>query len=96
MNVSFHPLAERELNDAAQYYESNGAGLGAAFLAEVERCCDGIVEYPGAGLVMTGSVRRRLIRRFPYALLYRIREDQVRILAVMNLKRRPGYWVGRT
>jgi toxin ParE1/3/4 len=96
VNVSFHPLAERELNDAAQYYESNGAGLGAAFLTEVQRCCDGIVEYPRAGLVMTGSVRRRLIRRFPYALLYRIREDQVRILAVMNLKRRPGYWVGRT
>jgi plasmid stabilization system protein ParE len=64
VNVSFHPLAERELNDAAQYYESNGAGLGAAFLTEVQRCCDGIVEYPGAGLVMTGSVRRRLIRRF--------------------------------
>jgi len=96
VNVSFHPLAERELNDAAQYYESNGAGLGAAFLTEVQRCCDGIVEYPRAGLVMTGSVRRRLIRRFPYALLYRIREDQLRILAVMNLKRRPGYWVGRT
>ena len=96
MNVSFHPLAERELNDAAEYYESNGAGLGAAFLTEVQRCCEGMFEYPSAGLVMTGSVRRRLIRRFPYALLYRIREDQVRILAVMNLKRRPGYWVGRT
>jgi plasmid stabilization system protein ParE len=96
VNVSFHPLAEREPNDAAQCYESNGAGLGAAFLTEVQRSWDGIVEYPGAGLVMTGSVRRRLIRRFPYALLYRIREDQVRILAVMNLKRRPGYWVGRT
>jgi toxin ParE1/3/4 len=69
VNVSFHPLAERELNDAAQYYESKGACLGAAFLTEVQRCCDGIVEYPRAGLVMTGSVRRRLIRRFPYALL---------------------------
>lgn len=96
MNVSFHALAERELNDAAQYYELESAGLGAAFLNEVQRCCDGIVEYPGAGLVMTGSVRRRLIRRFPYALLYRIRGQQLRILAVMNLKRRPAYWVGRT
>jgi toxin ParE1/3/4 len=96
VNVSFHPLAERELNDAAQYYELESAGLGAAFLNEVQRCCDGIVEYPGTGLVMTGSVRRRLIRRFPYALLYRIRGQQLRILAVMNLKRRPAYWVGRT
>ena len=42
MNVSFHLLAERELNDAAQYYELKSPGLGAAFLAEVESCCDAI------------------------------------------------------
>jgi hypothetical protein len=42
---------------------------------------------------MRGSIRRRLIRRFPYALLYRVKPTEVRILAVMNLKRRPAYWV---
>jgi hypothetical protein len=45
-NVSFYPLAEQELNDAAQYHELESAGLGAAFLTEVQRCCAGIVEYP--------------------------------------------------
>jgi hypothetical protein len=40
--VSFHPLAERELNDAAQYYEMESEGLRAAFLGEVERCCASI------------------------------------------------------
>jgi hypothetical protein len=46
VTVSFHELAERELNDAAQYYESESAGLGAAFLTEIERCCGLIVAHP--------------------------------------------------
>ena len=67
MIVSFHPLAERELNDAAQYYEMESQGLGAAFVGELERCCASIVEHPEAGPAVRGVVRRRLIARFPYA-----------------------------
>jgi plasmid stabilization system protein ParE len=93
--VSFNPLAERELNDAAQYYELESPGLVAAFLGEVERCCASILEHPEAGRVIRGPVRRRLIARFPYAILYTLRPDLVRVVAVMNLKGRPGYWVGR-
>lgn len=96
MNVSFNPLAEQELNDAARYYQLESPGLGAAFLTEVQRCCDGIVEYPEAGHIVLGSIRRRLVRRFPYAILYSTRPGLVRVLAVMNLKRRPAYWVGRS
>lgn len=96
MVVSFHDLAKLELNEAAEYYESESAGLGQAFITEVERSADEIVRYPEAGLVMRGSIRRRLIRRFPYALLYRVKPTEIRILAVMNLKRRPAYWVGRS
>ena len=95
MIVSFNRLAEHELNDAAQYYEMESQGLGAAFLSEVERCCASIVEHPDAGHRIRGAVRRRLIARFPYAILYTLRPDVVRVVAVMNLKRRPGYWVGR-
>ncbi len=95
MNVSFNPLAEQELNDAARYYELESPGLGNAFLTEAQRCCDEIVEYPEAGPVALELIRRRLIRRFPYAILYTIHSDAIRVLAVMNLKRRPAYWVGR-
>lgn len=61
----------------------------------MERGLQLIAEYPEAGMILRGSVRRRLLRRFPYALLYPIKPDGIRILAVMNLKRRPAYWVGR-
>ena len=49
-----------------------------------------------AGTSILGGVRRRILRRFPYGLLYTIKTDGVRLLAVMNLKRRPTYWVERT
>jgi len=93
--VTYHRLARRELNEAAQYYESESPGLGAAFLDEVERCTQAIVNFPEAGLLITKTIRRRLLLRFPYALLYSMRPDRVRVLAVMNLTRRPMYWVGR-
>jgi plasmid stabilization system protein ParE len=96
VRVTFNELAERELNDAAQYYEREQSGLGTAFIAEVRRCSAAVAEYPQAGPVVLGNIRRRLCQRFPYGLLYTVAGDELRILAVMNLKRRPGYWVSRT
>jgi plasmid stabilization system protein ParE len=94
--VSFHELAERELNDAALYYEQESAGLGFRFLDEVERYIGLILRNPRAGMQLRGSVRRRLLRTFPYGVLYTAKDDGIRILAIMNLKRRPLYWVGRS
>lgn len=96
MAISFHELAERELNDAAQYYEHEQPGLGAAFIADVRRCTDAIVEHPEAGPIILGRIRRRLCRRFRYGVLYTVQTDSVRVLAVMNLRRRPTYWIGRS
>jgi plasmid stabilization system protein ParE len=93
--LEFHRLAEHELNAAAQYYDLEDPGLGAAFLEAVNRGLESIQAHPEAGVILLGEVRRRLLRRFPYALLYKIKPSGVRILAVMNLKRRPTYWVGR-
>ena len=96
MHVTFNELAERELNDAAQYYEREQPALGAAFITEVRRCTEAIAERPEAVPTVLGTIRRRLCQRFPYGLLYTVAQNELRILAVMNLKRRPGYRVGRT
>ena len=96
MRVTFNELAERELTDAPQYYEREQSGLGAAFITEVRRCTEAIAEHPDAPPTVLGTIRRRLCQRFPYGLLYKVAGSELRILAVMNLTRRPGYWVGRT
>jgi toxin ParE1/3/4 len=95
LDVTYHRLAELELSDAAQYYETESPGLGTAFLNEIGRCTAAIVEHPEAGTLVRGSVRRRLLHRFPYGILYSYTTTSIRILAIMNLKRRPNYWVGR-
>ena len=65
MVASFHDLAKVELNEAAQYYEAESTGLGGQFLAEAERTIATILEYPESSPLVRGSVRRRLLRRFP-------------------------------
>jgi len=93
--VSFHTMAEQELHDAASYYTALRPGLGQAFLDEVERTVAQLVAYPEAAPLVNRIVRKKLVRRFPYSVMYSIRPAGIRILAIAHQKRRPFYWRGR-
>jgi toxin ParE1/3/4 len=93
--IVFLPEAEEEMVEAARFYETQATGLGADFLMAIRRATEGISKNPRAGRVLRGKVRRRLVRRFPYGLLYRVDPDEIVVMAVMHLRRRPGYWRGR-
>lgn len=95
MTFSFHPEAESELEDAASWYEERQAGLGLDFLAEAHAAIQRIVRHPVAWPVLEGDVRRALVHRFPYGVLYGLLNGEVFVLAVMHLHRRPGYWQDR-
>ncbi|MGH7430173.1 MAG: type II toxin-antitoxin system RelE/ParE family toxin [Candidatus Methylomirabilaceae bacterium] len=93
--VVFLPPAEEEMIAAACYYESQSKGLGTDFLAEVQRTLVTITAHPKAAPRVKKDIRRRLLRRFPFGVLYSIRDSEIVILAVMHLHRRPGYWQDR-
>jgi plasmid stabilization system protein ParE len=93
--IIFLPEAEEEMLEAARFYETQTSGLGADFLLEIRRATEGISKNPGAGRILRGKVHRRLVRRFPYGLLYRVDPNEIVVMAVMHLRRRPGYWRGR-
>jgi toxin ParE1/3/4 len=93
--VIFHPLAEQELLDAVSYYEEQEIGLGLEYLGEVEHAVNFLMRYPEAGSKVRGSIRRLTLPKFPYSLLYRVMEEQIRVLAVAHHKRKPQYWVDR-
>ncbi len=95
MHVAFHPEAEAELVAAAAWYSSRARGLGADFVDEVERATGRIAEHPESGTLF-GEVRRVLVRRFPYSVLYTLAPDRAWVVAVMHQHRRPGYWRVRT
>ncbi|NJO73103.1 MAG: type II toxin-antitoxin system RelE/ParE family toxin [Leptolyngbyaceae cyanobacterium RM1_406_9] len=96
MEVVFHPLAEQELLDTASYYEEQSQGLGLEYLADIESAINLLIRYPATGMVVRGSIRRLILPKFPYSLLYRIVDgDLIRILAVAHHKRKPQYWIDR-
>lgn len=94
--IRFHPAAEVELADAAQYYEQSRAGLGLDFLAEVELALGQLVATPEAFPQISKRTRRKSLWRFPYNLIYAIYPDCLRIVAVAHQKRRPFYWRSRS
>ncbi len=95
IHLSFVPEASEEFAASATYYESQQRGLGQTFVDEIEQTLDRIAKHPEAARVVIGDVRRRLVHRFPFAVLYRVRGDQVVVAAVAHRRRRPGYWLGR-
>ena len=95
MTFSFHPEAETEFLEAIDYYEDRERGLGYDFSIEVFATIQNIVTYPTAWPVMEEGVRRCLVNRFPYGVIYSIEHGEVFILAVMHLSRYPDYWKTR-
>jgi len=93
--VTFHEDAETEMNEAARYYEERALGLGMSFLDAIEEAVDQVLANPEAYQLVGDDVRHKILRRFPYSVLYVIEPDRIRVMAVAHQKRRPGYWCYR-
>ena len=93
--VEFHPEAEEDLLGAVEYYESKAEGLGASFLLEATEASRRVQESPQLYPIQDGKIRRCLLPRFPYGLLYAELPEFILVVAVMHLRRRPGYWKDR-
>ena len=93
--VTLHEEADAEVNEAAKYYEEREPGLGLLFLAAVEEAVEKVLANPEAFQLVGDEIRRKIIGRFPYSLLYVIEPDRIRVIAVAHQKRRPGYWSHR-
>lgn len=92
MKVEFHPAADTELRAAARLYEERAPGLGEQFLGEVEHVSSRLREHQALGPRLDLEHRRLGLRRFPFALIYRIKTSKVQIVAVAHDRRKPGYW----
>ena len=95
MNYSFHPQAEKELEESENYYDSKSKVLGDRFRSEIETTISRIIKFPQGWHPLSKVVRRCRLTAFPYGLIYRLKNDQIRILAVMHLHREPTYWADR-
>jgi len=95
MTYKFHPEAELELNYAINYYEACQPHLGIEFADEVFQSIHRILDFPKAWQVIDADIRRCLTKRFPFGVIYYQKNEQIIILAVMQLNREPNYWMDR-
>ncbi len=95
MKVIFSELVKLELDDAVAYYELEHPGLGINFKSEVRKNIDRIVKFPFAASVEKGEIRKSLLYKFPYKIVYSIESDHIFIIALAHQHRKPDYWFGR-
>jgi len=95
VKVRFLALAQRELDDAVTWYNDQADGLGQEFLDELDRAVRRSVRYPLSCPEITLGLRRCLLARFPYELIYGLDDDTIVVVAVAHLHREPRHWLDR-
>lgn len=95
MRVIFDELAKIELDDGREYYEIEVTGLGKRFKQEVKRAINIIKKMPKIGSPESENIRRYILHKFPYKVLYSIEKDHIYVIAIAHLHREPMYWINR-
>ncbi len=97
MNVEFLEPAVQEFYEAIAFYNIQRQGLGQEFAKEVENSIERIKQNPEAWTTAFSSQRARrcMTKRFPFGIIYQIRQDTLLIVAVWHLRRRPQTWQER-
>jgi len=97
LQLQFDPAAVRELRSARDWYNKANPGVGDDFVESFWRLTDRLLQSPASSprRPTPGSnreIRQATLRRFPYLVVYEVRDDALLIIAVAHGRRRPGYW----
>ena len=93
--IVFRPEVETELAEAVDWYELRGQGLGAEFLRSLDAVIAQVQRRPPLYPIVFDSARRAALRRFPYSVIYLVRDDEILIAACIHSKRNPIRWQER-
>jgi plasmid stabilization system protein ParE len=96
MKVLVRTAAAADIEEAYLWYQRQRAGLGEEFLAAVDAILRDIATHPKAHPVIHRETRRALLRRFPYAIFYRLYGETIIVIACMHGRRDPIRWKSRT
>jgi toxin ParE2 len=95
VTIRFVETAEAELDLALRFYDRESPGLGAEFLTEIISVMNRIVEFPDAWQELEAGIRRCRLSRFPYGIVYSRKGDDILVLGVAHLHRKPESWTTR-
>lgn len=96
MRIDYHPAMAAELEEIREHYEACSPGLGSDFVDEFERQILTIAAMPTRWMIASGDIRRSLMKRFPYVILFRITgDDAIRVTVVKHERRHPAFGLFR-
>ena len=95
MDFRFLLPAEEEMTESAVFYEKESQGLGSDFLDEIEDTIAILCEHSVIGQLYSGNLRRYVLARFPYSILYSVEDNEIVIFAIAHHRRKPGFWKNR-
>ena len=90
--VALTPEAEADIEEVHAWYAARGAGLAEEFRGALDQSLEGIASFPEARPLIHKSVRRALLRRFPYCIFYVVQPGRVVVHACFHARRDPSVW----
>jgi len=93
--IVFHPDVKIDIQGSYTWYESKLHGLGLQFISELEQSFDAISYAPSTWSTFEHGLKRYILARFPFSVIYKEKDEEVYILAVMHNSRNPEYWKER-
>lgn len=96
MRFRLHPSAGEEAIEAAAYIKSDDPRQAELFKAALEEAIAQACRQPPVYRRFDREFRKVRVGKFSYAVVFRVAGEEVQVLAVMHLHRRPGYWKSRT
>lgn len=90
--LSLHPDADKDLSEGLSFYLQHSRVAAERFLDEVESAFERIRNRPESSAFYRLGMRRYVIPRFPYSIVFRATLREIQVFAVAHAKRRPAYW----
>lgn len=96
MKLSFHPEVKTDLRGQFEYFREIDPELGLSFIEEYQKALGFVKSEPLVMRIFYKNERRMPLKRFKaFALVYEVLEDEIRIKAVADLRRKPYFWSDR-
>ena len=93
--VCFHPKAIEEAENSQSWYALRSPIAARGFVNELSHAIDMVSESPNRWPGFHADTQRYVFPRYPFSLIYRVKDEVVEVLAIAHYKKRPGYWSER-
>ena len=87
--IVLSPCALCDAEEAKEWYERCDTGLGSEFLRSLEECLARVASDPERFRVFKPPFRKTLMRRFPYQVVFELRDEEIWVLAIFHSSRDP-------